>query len=89
MQPDHTENETLFKLLGVSENTGITLTESLAMLPANSVSTLLFGNEKAYYFTVNELQKDQVEDYARRKNLPTEVMEKWLKANLAYEVNND
>lgn len=89
MQPDHTENEILFNLLSVNENTGITLTESLAMLPQNSVSTLVFGNEKAYYYTVNELEKDQVVDYARRKNMSVEVIEKWLKHNLSYETNSD
>ena len=89
MQPDHTENSVLFDLLNVTENTNLTLSESLAMLPQNSVSTLAFANEKAYYFTVNELEKDQVEDYARRKNLPVEVMEKWLKQNLSYDVNFD
>lgn len=60
MQPDHTENNILFNLLNVTENTTIILTDSLAMLPQNSVSTLVFGNEKAYYFTVNEIEKDQV-----------------------------
>jgi 5-methyltetrahydrofolate--homocysteine methyltransferase len=89
MQPDHTENELLFKILNVTENTGITLTESLAMYPQNSVSTLVFGNPKAYYFTVNELEKDQIQSYAIRKNMPIEVIEKWLKQNLAYETNND
>jgi 5-methyltetrahydrofolate--homocysteine methyltransferase len=89
MQPDHTENEILFNLLNVTENTGITLTESLAMLPQNSVTTLAFGNEKAYYYTVNELEKDQLVDYSRRKNMPIEVMEKWLKHSLSYETNTD
>jgi 5-methyltetrahydrofolate--homocysteine methyltransferase len=89
MQPDHTENLILFNLLNVTENTGITLTESLAMLPQNSVSTLAFANEKAYYYTVNELQKDQVTDYARRKKMQVEKIEKWLKQNLAYDVNID
>jgi 5-methyltetrahydrofolate--homocysteine methyltransferase len=87
MQPDHTENETLFNLLDVTKHTGITMTESLAMFPQNSVSTLVFGNEKAYYFTVDELNKDQVEDYAHRKGVSIEVMEKWLKHNLGYEIN--
>ena len=89
MQPDHTENKILFDILNVTENTEITLTESLAMLPQNSVSTLVFANEKAYYYTVNELEKDQIVDYARRKNMPVEVIEKWLKHNLSYEVNID
>ena len=60
MQPDHTENAFLFKLLDATKNTGITLTESLAMLPQNSVSTLMFANEKAFYFSVNEIDRDQV-----------------------------
>lgn len=89
MQPDHTENITLFNLLDVTKHTEITLTESLAMLPQNSVSTLVFANEKAYYYTVNELEKDQIEDYAKRKGMSLEVIEKWLKHNLSYETNHD
>ena len=87
MQPDHTENEILFNLLDVTKHTGITLTESLAMFPQNSVSTLVFGNEKAFYFTVDELFKDQVEDYSKRKGIDLKVMEKWLSQNLGYEIN--
>ena len=87
MQPDHTENEILFNLLDVTKHTGITLTESLAMFPQNSVSTLVFGNEKAFYFTVDELNKDQVEDYSKRKGVDISVMEKWLKQNLGYDIN--
>jgi len=60
MQPDHTENTLLFKTLNVEKNASIELTESLAMLPANSVSALLFGNEKAYYYSLGEICKDQV-----------------------------
>ena len=89
MQPDHTENNILFNLLDVTKHTGITLTESGAMLPQNSVSTLVFGNEKAYYYTVNELEKDQIVDYARRKKVPVEEIEKWLKQSISYEVNLD
>jgi len=89
MQPDHTENAFLFNLLDVSKNTGITLTDSLAMLPQNSVSTLVFANEKAYYFSVNEIDRDQVIDYAKRKNVEVTEIEKWLKQNLSYEVNLD
>ena len=89
MQPDHTENAFLFDLLDVTKNTGITLTDSLAMLPQNSVSTLAFANEKAYYFSVNEIDKDQVVDYARRKNVEVKEIEKWLKQNLSYEVTTD
>jgi len=60
MQPDHTENTILFKTLDVEKNSSITLTESLAMLPGNSVSALIFGNEKAYYYSLGEICKDQV-----------------------------
>lgn len=87
MQPDHTENSYLFQLMDVNKNTGITLTESLAMLPQNSVSTLVFGNEKSYYFSVGEINKDQVDDYAKRKNMDVAEIEKWLKQNLCYEIN--
>lgn len=86
MQPDHTENELLFKLLDVTRNTGIELTDSLAMKPANSVSSLIFGNPKAYYFSLGDIQKDQIEDYAKRKGMNKEVIEKWLKENLAYDL---
>lgn len=89
MQPDHTENAFLFNLLEVTKNTEITLTDSLAMLPQNSVSTLAFANEKAFYFSVNEIDRDQIEDYARRKGVELKEMEKWLKQNLSYEVNID
>jgi len=89
MQPDHTENALLFKLLEVTKNTEITLTDSLAMLPQNSVSTLAFANEKAFYFSVNEIDREQIEDYARRKEVEISEIEKWLKQNLSYEVNID
>lgn len=89
MQPDHTENAFLFNLLDVTKNTEITLTDSLAMLPQNSVSTLAFANEKAFYFSVNEIDRDQVHDYARRKGVEVKEIEKWLKQNLSYEVNFD
>ena len=85
MQPDHTENKILMDLLDVTKNTGIVLTESLAMTPPNSVSALLFGNPKAQYFSLGEIQKDQVEDYAKRKNFTVDEVEKWLKHNLSYD----
>jgi len=59
----------MWKLMNVFENTGIELTESLAMNPASSVSGLYFGNAHSHYFAVEEICKDQVEDYAHRKNL--------------------
>lgn len=88
MQPDHTENSFMFDLLDVTKNTGITLTESLAMLPQNSVSTLVFGNEKSYYFSVGEINKDQINDYARRKNMAVPAIEKWLMQNISYEIDD-
>ena len=88
MQPDHTENAQLFDLMDITKNTGITLTESLAMLPQNSVSTLVFGNEKSYYFSVGEINKDQIVDYSRRKNMEVPEIEKWLKQNISYEVDD-
>ncbi len=83
-QPDHTEKTTLFKLLEVEKNTGITLTESLAMLPTAAVSGLYFAHPQSHYFGIGKIKKDQVEDYAKRKQANLEEMERWLGANLAY-----
>ena len=83
-QPDHTEKLTLFKLLEVEKNTGITLTESLAMYPAASVCGLYFGNPNAKYFTTGKICKDQVEDYAERKSISVSEAEKWLSPILNY-----
>ncbi|MFW6348741.1 MAG: vitamin B12 dependent-methionine synthase activation domain-containing protein, partial [Cyclonatronaceae bacterium] len=83
--PDHTEKEILFDLLNVPENTGITLTESFAMYPASSVSGLYFGHPQAEYFRIGKLQKDQIEDYSRRKGLDVPTCERWLAPNLGYE----
>ncbi len=83
-QPDHTEKLTLFKLLDVEKNTGITLTESLAMYPAASVCGLYFANPNAKYFTTGKISKEQVENYAKRKNLSVEEVEKWLGSVLNY-----
>ncbi|HMT30800.1 MAG TPA: vitamin B12 dependent-methionine synthase activation domain-containing protein, partial [Bacteroidia bacterium] len=77
-QPDHTEKITLFKLLDVEKNTGITLTESLAMLPTAAVSGLYFSHPESHYFGVGKISKDQVEDYAKRKNMSLTEIEKWL-----------
>jgi 5-methyltetrahydrofolate--homocysteine methyltransferase len=84
--PDHTEKRTSWNLLGVEESTGIKLTESYAMHPAASVSGLYFSHPEARYFAVDLITKDQVEDYARRKNMPIREVERWLAPNLAYEV---
>jgi 5-methyltetrahydrofolate--homocysteine methyltransferase len=82
--PDHTEKRTLFTLLG-AESLGIQLTESYAMTPAASVSGMYFAHPEARYFAVGKIGRDQVEDYARRKGLPVEEVERWLSPNLAYE----
>ncbi|MEZ4886412.1 MAG: methionine synthase [Chitinophagales bacterium] len=84
--PDHTMKTTLFDLLNVTENIGIELTESLAMYPAASVSGLYFAHPESTYFAVGEIQKDQVVDLAKRKGVPVEEVEKWLKVSLGYEV---
>jgi 5-methyltetrahydrofolate--homocysteine methyltransferase len=83
--PDHTEKETLFRLLEAPRHTGITLTESFAMLPAASVSGLYFAHPHARYFAVDRVTRDQVEDYARRKGMPLSTVERWLAPNLGYE----
>lgn len=82
--PDHTEKRTIFNLLNAEENTGINLTESYAMFPTASVSGLYFSHPKSKYFSLGKLQKDQVEDYAKRKGLTVEEVEKWLSSNIAY-----
>jgi 5-methyltetrahydrofolate--homocysteine methyltransferase len=77
-QPDHTEKNQLFELLKATNATGITLTESLAMLPTASVCGLYIGNEHAQYFGLGKINKEQVEDYAKRKGMEAEVVAKWL-----------
>jgi 5-methyltetrahydrofolate--homocysteine methyltransferase len=84
-QPDHTEKRILFDLLGAERATGIKLTESFAMHPAASVSGLYFAHPAARYFAVDRLTKDQIEDYARRKNMPVAEIERWLSPNLGYD----
>jgi 5-methyltetrahydrofolate--homocysteine methyltransferase len=76
--PDHTEKYKLFGLLNATETIGIQLTESLAMYPASSVCGWYFSNPKSQYFGVGKIQRDQLEDYAKRKNMPIEEAEKWL-----------
>merc|ERR1712178_398623 len=71
-QPDHTEKTVMWDLMNIKEQTGIELTESLAMAPASSVCGLYFGNPQAYYFGVEEICKDQVVSYAKRKNMDRE-----------------
>jgi 5-methyltetrahydrofolate--homocysteine methyltransferase len=83
--PDHTEKWTLFELLESTKHTGVVLTESLAMMPASSVSGLYFAHPEAKYFAVGKIQRDQVEDYAERKGMSVAEVEKWLAPNLSYE----
>jgi 5-methyltetrahydrofolate--homocysteine methyltransferase len=80
--PDHTEKYKLFDLLQVTENVGITLTESLAMYPASSVCGWYISHPQSQYFGVGKLQKDQVEDYAKRKGMSFEEIERWLRQNM-------
>ncbi|HEX5386843.1 MAG TPA: methionine synthase [Gemmatimonadales bacterium] len=83
--PDHTEKRTIFDLLHAEANAGIQLTESYAMLPAASVSGYYFWRPEARYFGVGRIDRDQVEDYARRKGMDVAAVERWLAANLNYE----
>ncbi|MGZ4975241.1 MAG: vitamin B12 dependent-methionine synthase activation domain-containing protein, partial [Limisphaerales bacterium] len=82
--PDHTEKWTLWKLLDAENKTGIKLTESCAMWPASSVSGLYFSSAQSKYFGVGKLGRDQIEDYARRKQMDLAVVEKWLGTYLNY-----
>ena len=83
-QPDHTEKPILFKLLDVEKNTGITLTESMAMFPTAAVSGFYFAHPDSHYFGIGKIAKDQVEDYAKRKGMTLLEAERWLGPNLAY-----
>src|SRR2546427_5368602 len=83
--PDHTEKQILFDLLQAVKNTGITLTETFAMLPASSVSGLYFAHPDAKYFAVGKLGRDQILDYARRKNMDLVAIERWLSPHLNYD----
>jgi 5-methyltetrahydrofolate--homocysteine methyltransferase len=84
-QPDHTEKATLFKLLDATAQTGMELTESFAMTPPAAVSGLYFANPASLYFGVGKVEKDQVEDYARRKGWDLAVAERWLSPILNYD----
>jgi 5-methyltetrahydrofolate--homocysteine methyltransferase len=83
--PDHTEKRKLFDLLQAETTTGITLTENFAMYPTAAVSGFYFANPGSKYFAVGKIQKDQVEEYAKRKNVSVEYVEKWLAPNLGYD----
>jgi len=81
--PDHLEKPTIWKLLNVEQEIGVTLTESMAMWPASSVSGYYFGNPESKYFGLGKIKEDQVVDYAKRRNIPTETAAKWLNPNIA------
>ena len=80
--PDHLEKNTIWELLQVEENIGVLLTESLAMWPAASVSGYYFAHPEAQYFGVGKITRDQLESFSKRKQLPIEEAEKWLRPNL-------
>ncbi|TDW91056.1 methionine synthase [Kribbella sp. VKM Ac-2566] len=82
--PDHSEKRDLFELLA-AEKIGLGLTESFAMTPAAAVSGLIFAHPASRYFSVGRLGRDQIEDYAVRRNLPVAEVERWLRPNLAYD----
>ena len=84
-QPDHTEKATLFRLLGAEGRTGVKLTESYAMWPGSSVAGLYLSHPQAHYFGVAKVERDQVEDYARRKGMSTTEIERWLAPILNYD----
>lgn len=84
-QPDHTEKNTIWKLLDVEQSIGITLTESLAMLPTASVSGLYFAHPQSHYFGIGKINKEQIEDYAKRKKITVKEAERWLNTVLSYQ----
>jgi len=84
--PDHTEKKTLFEILDAENATGIKLTESYAMYPASSVSGFYFAHPDSKYFGLGQISKDQVEDYADRKNMNIQEIERWLAPVLNYDV---
>lgn len=87
-QPDHMEKRTMWDLANIQQTTGITLTESLAMTPAASVSGLYFSNPNACYFSVGKITKEQVEDYAQRKQMCVSEVERWLGPVLGYSTDH-
>jgi len=84
--PDHTEKRKLFKLLRATEKAGIILTDALAMYPASSVCGWYIAHPESKYFGVGKISKDQVEDFANRKNIQVGEVEKWLRPQLGYDI---
>jgi 5-methyltetrahydrofolate--homocysteine methyltransferase len=83
-QPDHSEKTTLFRLLNAKQRIGVELTEGYSMWPGSSVSGLYFSHPDARYFGVAKVERDQVEDYARRKGMAVREVERWLGSVLNY-----
>jgi 5-methyltetrahydrofolate--homocysteine methyltransferase len=83
--PDHTEKALLWQLIDAEKNAGITLTDSFAMWPAASVSGFYYGHPQVEYFGVGKIERDQVEDYARRKGMTIAEAERWLASSLNYD----
>ena len=88
-QPDHTEKATLFELLDAENTAGVKLTESFAMWPGSSVSGLYFAMPESFYFGVGKIERDQVEDYAARKDMTVAEIERWLAPVLNYIPTQD
>jgi len=84
-QPDHTEKNIIWELMNVKEETGIVLTDTLVMLPGAAVCGVYFANPHATYMNVDKITKEQVQDYAARKAMPVEEIERWLAQQLAYD----
>jgi len=87
--PEHTEKQKIWQLLDVTANTGIELTESMAMWPGAAVSGLYFGHPQSQYFVVGHIGRDQVEDYAKRKGWTVAEAERWLSPNLGYRPDSE
>ena len=81
--PDHLEKPTIWKLLNVEQEIGVTLTESMAMWPASSVSGYYFGNPESKYFGLGKIKEDQIIDYAKRRSISTDLATRWLAPNIA------
>ncbi len=87
--PDHTEKETLFSLLNAEENTGVKLTDNFAMWPAASVCGIYFSHPESYYFGIGKIERDQVDDYSKRKGKKSAEIERWLASILNYDVDQN
>ncbi|WP_019021615.1 methionine synthase [Thioalkalivibrio sp. ALE23] len=87
--PEHTEKATLWELLQAEENADMTLTESYAMLPVSAVSGWYFAHPESRYFGLGKVNRDQVEDYAKRKGMSFEEAERWLAPNIGYDDSDE